>query len=86
MDLLFDNAYLFKVVDDKKSWFTQRDILDLIFQQFFLTTNSLGYQPRTAQYFQSLTLQTVVLPAAAAHCTPSEYASGKTATVMISQD
>jgi len=33
-ELLFDDAYLSKVVDDKKSWFTWMEVLDLIYHQF----------------------------------------------------
>jgi hypothetical protein len=40
--LLFDDAYLSKVIDDKKSWFTQMEVLDLIYHQLFFTANSLG--------------------------------------------
>jgi len=40
----------------------------------------------TSQYFKPLTLQTLSLPAAAIHCARSEYASGKKATVMSSED
>jgi len=85
-ELLFDNAYLSKVIEDKKSWFMQMEVLDLIYHQFFFTANSLGHQPMTSQYFQPLTLQTLELAAAAIHCALSEYASGKKATVMFSQD
>jgi len=38
--LQFDNAYLSKVVNDKKSWFTQKEVLDLIYHQFFFAANS----------------------------------------------
>jgi hypothetical protein len=85
-ELLFDDAYLSNVVDDKKSWFTRMEVLDLIYHQFFLTANSVGRQPTTSQYFQPLAPQTLVLAAAAIHCTLSKYASGKKATVMFSQD
>jgi len=85
-ELLFDDAYLSKVVDDKKSWFTRMEVLDLIYHQFFFTANSLGRQPTTAQYFQPLATQTLALAAAAIHCALSEYTSGKKATVMFSQD
>ena len=30
-ELLFDNAYLSKVIDDKKSWYTWMEVLDLIY-------------------------------------------------------
>jgi len=50
-ELLFDNAYLSKVVNDKQSWFTGMAVLDLIWHQFFFTTNSLGQQPTSSQYF-----------------------------------
>jgi hypothetical protein len=85
-ELLFDDAYLSKVVEDKKSWFTRMEVLDLIYHQFFFTANSLGCQPTTSQYFQPLVPQTLALVAAAIHCALSEYASGKKATVMFSQD
>jgi len=85
-EILFDKAYLSKVVDDKKSWFTRMEVLDLIYHQFFFTANSLGRQPTTSQYFQPLAPQPLVLIAAAIHCALSEYASGKKATVMFSQD
>jgi len=85
-ELLFDDAYLSKVVDDKKSWFTRMEVLDLIYHQFFFTANSLGRQPTTSQYFQPLAPQTLALVAAAIHCALSEYAGGKKATVMFSQD
>jgi len=54
--------------------------------QFFFTTNSLGGQPTTSQYFQPLAQQTLALAATAIHCALSDYASGKKATVMFSQD
>jgi len=62
------------------------DVLDLIYHQFVFTANSLGRQPTTSQYVQPLVPQTLVLVAAAIHCVLSEYAPGKTATVMFSQD
>jgi len=85
-ELLFKNAYLSKVVDDKISWFTRMEVLDLIYHQLFFTANSLGRQPTTSQYFHPVTPQTLVLAAAAIHCALSEYAIGKKATVMFSQD
>ena len=85
-ELLFDDAYLSKVVDDKKSWFIGMEVLDPIYHQFVFTANGLGRQPTTSQYFQLLTPQTLALAAAAIHCALSEYASGKKATGMFSQD
>ena len=85
-ELLVDDAYLSKVVDDKKSWFTRMQVLDPIYQQFFLTANSLGCQLTTSQYFQPLAPQTLALAATAIHCALSKYTSGKSATLMISQD
>jgi len=85
-ELLFDDVYLSKVVDDKKSWFTRMQVLDLIYHQFFFTANSLGHQPSTSQDFHPLAPQTLALAAAVIHCALSEYASGKKATVMFSQD
>jgi len=33
-ELIFDDAYLSKVVDDKKSWFMRMEVLDHIYHQF----------------------------------------------------
>jgi len=85
-ELLFDDAYHSKVINDKKSWFTRMEVLDLIYHQFFFTANSLGRQPTTSQFFQPLAPQTFDLVAAAIHCALSEYATGKKVTVMFSQD
>jgi hypothetical protein len=76
-ELLIDDAYLSKVVDDKQSWLTRKEMLDLIFHRLFFTANSLGHQPTTSQYFQPLTLQTLALATAAIHCAFSEYGSGQ---------
>jgi len=62
------------------------EVLDLIYHPFFFTANSLGRQPTTSRYFQPLAPQTLPLAAAAIHYVLSEYASGKKATVMFSQD
>jgi len=86
MELLFDDAYLSKVIDDMKSWFTRKEVIDLMYHQFFFMANSLGRLPTTSQYFQPLAPQTLALVAAAIHCVLSEYAGGKKATVMFSQD
>jgi len=85
-ELLFDDAYLSQVIDDMKAWFTRMEVLDIIYHQFFFTANSLGQQPTTSQFFQSLTPQTLALVAAAIHCALSGYATGMKVTVMFSQD
>jgi hypothetical protein len=85
-ELVFDNAYLSKVIDEKKAWFTRMEVLDLIYHQFFFTANDLGRQPTASQLVQPLTLQTLALVAAAIHCALSEYATGKKVTVMFSED
>jgi len=85
-ELLFDDAYLSKVIDDKKAWFTQMEVLDLIYHQSCSAANSLGRQPTTLQFFQPLTPQTLALVAAAIHCVLYEYATGKKFTLMFSQD
>jgi hypothetical protein len=84
-ELLFVDAYLSKVIEDKKSLFTRMELLDLVYCQFFITANRLGRQPTRSQYFQPLTPETLALVAAAIHCTLSEYATGKQATVIFSQ-
>jgi len=61
------------------------EVLDQIYHQFFFTTNSLGSQPMTSQYFQLINPLTVGLAAAALRCVLSEYASGKKVTVMSSE-
>jgi hypothetical protein len=85
-ELLLDDAYHSKIVNDKKSWFTQTAVLDPIYHRFYFTTNRYGHQPTTSQYFQPLASHTVVLAAAANHCVLFEYASGKRATVIFYQD
>jgi hypothetical protein len=85
-NLMLNDEYLSKVVDDKKSWFTPLDVLDLIYHQCFFTANSLGHKPTTSQYVQSNTLQPAARAAVAIHCTLSEYDCGIKATVMFSQD
>jgi len=85
-ELLFDDTYLSKVVDDKKSWFMQMEVLDLIFHQFFFTANSWGRQPTTSQYFEPFAPQTLALAAAAIHCALPEFISGKKATIRSLQD
>jgi hypothetical protein len=85
-ELLFDNAYLSNVIDDKKYWFKRMEVLDIIYHQCFLAANTLGRQPTTSQFFQPLTLQTLAIAAAAIHCALSEYATGRKVTVMFSQD
>jgi hypothetical protein len=71
---------------EAESWFASMEVLDHIYHQFFFTANSLGHQPTTSQYFQRLTPQTLLLVDTAIHCALSEYATGKKATVMFSQD
>ena len=57
-----------------------------MYHQFFFTANSLGCLPTTSQCFQPLTLQNLALAEIAIYCAPSEYASGKMATVMFAQN
>jgi hypothetical protein len=85
-ELLFDHAYVSKVIDDKKSWFTRMEVLCLIYHQFFFTANSLWRQPTTSQFFPPLTPQSLALVATAIHCALYEYATGRKVTVMFSQD
>jgi len=85
-ELLFSDAYLCKVVDDKILWFMGIQIVNPIYHQLFFVGNSSGCQATTCQYVQPLALQTLALAAADMHCALSEFASGKMATVMISQD
>jgi len=41
-ELLFDDTYLSKVINDKKSWFTWMEVLDFIYPQLFSTAKSMG--------------------------------------------
>jgi len=41
-ELLFDDTYLSKVIEDMKFWFTRMDVLCLIYHQFFFTADILG--------------------------------------------
>jgi hypothetical protein len=45
-ELLLDDACLSKVVEDKKSWFTRMEVLDLIYQQFSSRPISWGTSQR----------------------------------------
>jgi hypothetical protein len=41
-ELVFENAYLSKVINEKKSWFTWMEVHDFIYHQLFFTATSLG--------------------------------------------
>jgi len=56
-----------------------------MYHPYSFTTNPLGCQSTSSQYFHPFALQSFDLAAAAIHCTLAEYASGKQATVMFSQ-
>jgi len=86
MELLFEHAYLSKVIDDKKALFMPMEVLVLICPECFFTANSLGRQPTTLQFFEPLTPQPLALVPAAIHCALCEYATGQKVTVTISQD
>ena len=62
-EVLFDDAYLSKVIDDKKSQYRRIEVLDLIYHRFFLTANSLGGKPTTSELFQPLTPQILAVVA-----------------------
>jgi len=62
------------------------EVFDLIYAQFIFTTNSLGRQLTTSQFFQLLTPLTLLLVTAAIHCMLSEYATWKKIAVIFSQD
>lgn len=69
-----DDTYLTKIVKDEKSWFTQMEVIDLVYHKFFFSANILGCQPRTFLYFPPVTTQTLVVAAADIHGATSEYA------------
>jgi hypothetical protein len=86
MELLFDDAYLSQVIDDKMSWFMRMDVRELIYHHFFFTAATLGRQRTTSEFLQPLRPQTLALVAAAINCASSEYATGNKVTVRFSQD
>jgi len=66
-ELLIDDAFLLNVVDDNKSWFTQMEVVNPIYNYCFLTGNSVGRQPTASQFLQLLALQTLAPAATAIH-------------------
>jgi len=51
---LFDDAYLSKDIDDKKSWVMQMEVLDLIDHQFFFMAIVWGNnQPHRSSFNRS---------------------------------
>jgi len=74
-ELLCDNAYLSKVINDEKSWLTPREVLNLIHHQFFFIANNMGHQPMMLQYSKSVILQTEALAATAIHSVLDKYPS-----------
>jgi len=60
--------------------------LDLISHYFLFTANSLGHQPTTSKFFQTLALQILEKESEAIHCALSDYATGHKATVICGQD
>jgi hypothetical protein len=83
---MFDDAYLSMVIDDKESWFTLVEVLDLIYNQFSFTANSLGRSPTISQSFQPPSQQTLALVATAGYCALSRYTTAMKVTVMFSHD
>jgi hypothetical protein len=69
-----DNSYLNKIVKDQQSWFQQIEVIDSVYHQFFFLANIMGCQSMTSLYFPPVTLQTLIVAAAAVHGTTSDYA------------
>jgi len=85
-DILFDHAFLSKVMDDKAFWFTWKEVLDQISNQLFFTTYSLWAEHTSSQFSHPVILLTLALVATANHCGMSDYATGKRVMVMCSPD
>jgi len=85
-ELPFEDAYLSKVVDDKKSGFTRMEEHDLFYCHTLFAAISLGCQPIISLYFHPLVAQYLALAATAIHCGLSEYAREMMAMIMSSQD
>jgi len=73
-------------VENKGIFFTEVDIVNVIYHTFFIPANHLGCQPAKSQLFQFLTHQTLVLAGAAIRCVLCADCSGKMATLVFSQD
>jgi len=58
LELLFDDAYCSKVIDDNKSWFHKMQVPDLYYPPLFFTTDSWGRQPSTFWFIHLLTPET----------------------------
>lgn len=84
-ELQFDDAQLPTVLEDKKSRFSEMEIIDSIYHQFLLTADWLGHQPTTSHVIESLALISLALAAAGIHCALSDSASGKKGLVIFSQ-
>jgi hypothetical protein len=54
-------------MDIKTTWFTLKEVFDLIYHQLFVTANSLGQQLTTSQLFQPLIQLTLALVATVMH-------------------
>jgi len=61
------------IVDDKKSQFTQIEVLDSQYHYFFCTANSMGWQCAILQHFLFFAPQTLALAATAIQFTLSGY-------------
>jgi len=85
-ELLFDDAHFSHLMYDQTSLFTQMEVVDLMYHQFFFTVNCLGCQPTKSQFFQLLAPQTLALAAAAIHLALPKDATGKYDMVMMSQE
>jgi len=85
IELLIDDAYLSKFVQDMNWWFTRLEILDLIYNLFCTSTNILGYYSTSSQFCRYLALQTSAWSTAILHCILHKHTIGKKAMVMFSQ-
>jgi len=83
---MFDNTYLSKVVEDIKLLFTQMEVLDLYYHQFFFPANSQLSQHTTSQFVQPLSPSTVEVSPPTFHYAISEHTTTLLPTVTFSQD
>jgi hypothetical protein len=68
MMLMFANTSQSMVMADTILYFTQREVLNLIYHLFSFTTNSKEHQLTTSQLFQPILMHNEALVAAASHC------------------
>jgi len=73
-------------MDDKKSWFTQMEVINLICHQFVITAHDLWCLPTTFQFIQPLAQSTLLPLALAIYWVWSECATGRMVEYIFFHD